>query len=90
MARWAYRLYLGDVFHDESRSFEERRDEMVRRIRASRFFPLTGIADVADELADTEDEDDWDGPWSTFYDLADHHRIWVVTWEESRAAGGDS
>lgn len=80
---WNHRLDLRDVFHDESRSFEEKRDEIVRRIRAASWFRTSDrslfLDDIVDELADAQDGGEWDGPWDEFYDYADRERIWVAT-----------
>ncbi len=79
--RWKHRLNLGDVFHDESRTFEQRRDEIVRRIKAARWYDENDntLWYIVDQLADTEDPDDFDDPWSDFYDWADAERVWVDT-----------
>lgn len=36
--RWNYKLALGDVFRAEHLTFEQRRNEIVHRIRTSRFY----------------------------------------------------
>lgn len=81
--RWDHRLQLGDVFHNEDMPFEQRRDEIVRRIKAARFYRTDdrslSLDDIVDELADAEDYDEFDDAWDSFYDYADVHRIWVET-----------
>ena len=79
MNRWIHRLDVGDVFHNDDLTFPEKRDEMVRRIRA---LPIisTRLSDIADNLAAAETPDEWDDPWDDFYDYADERRIWVATW----------
>jgi len=81
MNRWIHTLFLGDVFHDESRTFEQRRDEIVRRIKASRWYDEDDwrAEQIVEDLAETVDADDFDGPWSDFYDWADASRVWVET-----------
>ena len=62
-------------------SFAERRAEVVRRIKASRFwdaddYDLEGI--VAD-LQDSEETHGFDAAWDEFYNWADENRVWVQT-----------
>jgi hypothetical protein len=84
MARWDYRLRLGDVFHNEDVSFEQRRDEIAKRIKASRFYDADDytLVVVVDGLAESDSVVEFDGWWSEFYDWADANRVWVVTWNE--------
>lgn len=76
--RWQKRLDLSDVFHKDELEWSDRRDEMVRRVRALDPYD-TDLQDIADELADTADGDEWDNPWDDFYDWADDNAVWVVT-----------
>lgn len=79
--RWNHRLHLGDIFHDETRTFEQRRDEIVRRIKAAPFYDEDDLTlwSLVDELADTLDGDDFDDAWGLFYDWCDGERVWVET-----------
>jgi hypothetical protein len=79
MPRWSYELNVSDVFHNDALTLTEKRDKIVARIRRASWSALTGVEDVVDELADVETVRDFDDAWSTFYDVADHHRVWVVT-----------
>lgn len=78
---WNYKLQLGDLFHNDDMRFEQRRDAIVARIKASRFYDADDLVldDILYELAGAQEPDDFDGPWSWFYDYADMHRIWVET-----------
>jgi hypothetical protein len=79
MSRWRKKLDVSDVFRGDA-PFAERRDEMVRRVRALDPHDNDGeLQDIADELADAQDGDEWDGPWDLFYDWADATGVWVVT-----------
>lgn len=84
--RWDHRLNLADVFHNDDLTFEAKRDEIVHRIKAARFYRDDDwtLWSVVDELADTTDTDDFDNVWDAFYDWADAHRVWVETFR-SRA-----
>jgi hypothetical protein len=76
---WRRKLDLSDVFRGDA-PFPERRDKMVRRIRALDPADNDGeLQSIADELGDARDGDEWDGPWDMFYDWADSNRVWVVT-----------
>lgn len=78
---WTHRLNLADVFNDENRTFEQRRDEIARRIKAAPFYNTSNyeLVDIVEELGDSLDVDEFDGAWDRFYDYADTHRIWVAT-----------
>lgn len=75
--RWAKRLDVSDAFRSDA-PWADRRDEMVRRVRALNSYD-TDLQDIADELAEAADGDEWDAPWDDFYDWADDHSVWVVT-----------
>ena len=80
---WAHKINLADVFHNEDMSFEAKRDAIVARIRASAWFKgydeCGDLSQFVEELADTEDGDEFDGPWSEIYDIADYDRVWIAT-----------
>ena len=86
--RWGHRLNLGDVFHDDDLTFEAKRDEIVCRIKAARWYDEddTTLWSLVDELADTEHIDEFDVVWDHLYDWFDAERVWVVTWPESARA----
>lgn len=79
--RWTHKLALGDVFHATEMDFTERRDAIVRRIKEARFYDADDwtLERIVEELAETEDPDDFDGPWDDFYDWADTNQVWVQT-----------
>lgn len=78
---WRYTLKLVDVFHDDDMPFEEKRDEIVRRIKAAKFYDPAGweLGDVMDGLEQAEDVGEFDEAWADFYDWADRERVWVET-----------
>lgn len=80
---WEHKINLADVFHNDSLTFEERRDAIVRRIRETAWFKGYGEFDslpqLVEELADTENASEFDGPWEWIYDIADADRVWIAT-----------
>lgn len=78
---WDRRIDLSDVFHNEEMTFEQRRNAIVARLRASAWLKgrADGLTDLVDELADTADGDEFDGPWDEIYDYADVERVWIAT-----------
>ena len=81
MSSWRFHLNLSDVFHNDELSFEQTRDEIVRRIKAANFYSEDDaqLAETVDELAETDDVSYFDFVWGAFYDWADSKRVWVVT-----------
>lgn len=84
MTEWTYRLDLKNVFHDESLTFVERRDEIVKRIRTSDFYDAEAGDDldldsIVDWLSNAEDVAAFDEFWTDFYDWCDDNRVWVGT-----------
>lgn len=80
---WAHRIDVSDVFHNESMTFEEIRDAVVARLRASLWLAgrdeFDPVVEVVDNLADAEDTAEFDGWWDDLYDAADMYRVWIRT-----------
>ena len=78
---WEHNLLIADVFHDEARSFEERRDLIVKRILASRFWDAEDedLVTIVEDLGKAPDEDRFDEFWDEFYNWCDEHAVWVAT-----------
>jgi hypothetical protein len=80
---WDERVNLRDVFHNEAMTFEERRDVIVARLRRSRWVrgmdEYDAVPQLLEELAETSDGDEFDGPWDEIYDYADADRVWIGT-----------
>jgi hypothetical protein len=78
---WHYTLKLGDIFHDDAMPFEQKRDEIVRRIKATTFWNPDNfeLSDVMEGLEQADDVPEFDEAWADFYDYADRERIWVET-----------
>lgn len=85
MPEWKYTIDVASVFHSETLSFEERRDAVASTLRGSSWVrSKTGPYDnllpaLVDELADTEDVDEFDSVWGAVYDEADTDRAWIKT-----------
>ena len=87
---WRHTLELGDVFHNDDLTFEQKRAEIVRRIKEAPFYDPTDwdLDDVVTSLEENEDADEFDLTWDRFYDWCDSgKRVWVQTWPNS---GGES
>ncbi|WP_329521081.1 hypothetical protein [Spirillospora sp. NBC_01491] len=83
---WDRKINLADVFHNEAMTFEQRRDAIVRTLRASRWVKehseqdaFGGLVEVVDNLAAAEDIGEFDGWLDELYDHADNDRVWINT-----------
>lgn len=80
---WEHTIDLSDVFHNDQLTFEQRRDEIVRRLRAHRWVAdrdeFDDLVEIVDNLADAADTEEFDGWWSDLYDHADYDRVWIET-----------
>lgn len=82
MAHWEYRIDLGDIFRNDKMPFRSKRNEIVKRLRASRWFrerEHQGIGDVVDELSRVTTVAEFDEVWNEVYDVADYDRAWIDT-----------
>lgn len=79
---WAYTIRLGNLFHDDALSFEEKRDGFVRIIKASSWYKsfdeLGELYDLIDEIAHAEDVEHFDAVLRAVYDEADYDRAWIT------------
>ena len=89
---WDRRINVGDIFHNDDLTFEQSRDRIAARIKGSTWYTAEGedseLWALVDELADTEDTDEFDAVWNGIYDLADFHRVWIDTFQ--KPAGGSA
>jgi hypothetical protein len=80
---WDKQIDLRGVFHNDSMSFEERRDAVVRRLRASVWLAgrdeFDRLVEIVDNLAAAEDTAEFAGWWDELYDDADCDRVWITT-----------
>ena len=82
---WDRRIDLSDVFHNDRMTFEERRDAIVRRLKANPWYTTAdqiefdGVYDVVNELGDAANTEEFDGWWDELYDLADTDRVNIRT-----------
>lgn len=82
MALWNYTLHLSDIWNDDEMLFQSKRDEIVRRIKTSRFYDLEWTRELEDAVECLQDScgpGEWDYAFEMFYDYADTHRVWVDT-----------
>lgn len=77
---WDRSIRLGDVFHNDALTFEQSRDEIVARVRATQWCEDSDVVrDLLDELADCADTVEFDAVWDAVYDEADIDRVWIDT-----------
>ena len=80
---WDRKINLSGVFHNTDMSFEERRDAIVRILRASTWIKgldeFDNAMEALDGLADAEDTEEFDGWFDELYDCADADRVWITT-----------
>ena len=86
MANWKHRLQLGDIFHSDEIPFEQKRDEIVKRIKAAKWFDANDftLEEIVEGIHQSPDTEEFDGWWDEFYDWADRNRVWVDIWTEAR------
>ena len=80
---WNRKIKLGDVFHNEDMTFEQRRDSIVSRVRASCWLigrdEFDDLVLLVEDLATAEDAREFDEMWDAIYDIADYDRVWIET-----------
>ncbi len=81
MPTWTLTINVADVFHNDDLTFEQIRDTVVQRIRASGWIGEDDhtLGDLVDELGDAADTDEFDAVWDVLYDHADADRVWIAT-----------
>jgi len=80
MPKWSKTIDLKQVFHNDEMTFVERRDAIVRIIRASGWPDANfDVADLLFALARTENVKAFDEVWQWIYDEADTERVWLAT-----------
>lgn len=83
MANWVETIYLSDIWKNERLTFEERRDRIVERIKASRWYRnrddagFDDLGELIQDLSDAPDQTEFDEFWGVLYDQADYDRIWI-------------
>ncbi|MEV0830853.1 hypothetical protein [Nonomuraea rubra] len=78
---WDRTIRIGHVWRNENMTFTERRDAVVRILRASPWVKdrdeFDQLVEVVDNLAEAEDAEEFDGWWDELYDHADGDRVWI-------------
>lgn len=84
MRKWEHKLDVSNVFHNEDLTFEEIRDAVVRRIKASSFYKAAKesmeFEDIVEELGEAETVGQFDFIWNAIYDYADMYDCWISTY----------
>jgi len=80
---WQQEIDLSDIFHNDTLSFEARRDNIAKRIRLSQWFKskddFDDLPPIVEELEETPDSDAFDEVWNAVYDEADADKVWIRT-----------
>jgi hypothetical protein len=80
---WDRKISLAGIFHNPDLTFEQRRGAIVEVLRASTWLKEYDEGDdlpqFVDELAGTEDVDQFDAVFDAIYDVADADRVWIGT-----------
>jgi hypothetical protein len=80
---WNRKVSLVGVFHDSDLTFEQRRDAIAGIFQGSAWLKEYGEGDdlpqFVEELAGTEDADEFDAVFDAIYDVADADRVWIAT-----------
>lgn len=80
---WDRTVNLSGVFHNEEMTFAERRDAIVRRLRASGWLDdrdeFDELVEAVEGLEQAEDAEEFDSWWDEVYDHADADRVWIQT-----------
>jgi hypothetical protein len=82
---WGGSIDVSDVFHNDALTFEQRRDAIAKRLKVSPWYvnadvaEFDGVHDVVNDLADSEDQEEFNGWWDELYDLADIDRVHIRT-----------
>jgi len=80
---WAYTVDVSAVFHNDDLDFVARRDRIAEILRRSKWFTdedeSSELHEIVDNIADSEDVDEFDNWWECLYDCADYARAWIKT-----------
>lgn len=75
---WDKTVHLGDVWRDETLTYEQRRDVIVARLNASGW-PAEDILveRLVLDISETIDKEEFDDCWGELLDRADLARVWI-------------
>lgn len=81
--RWPYTIYLKDVWKNPELTYEQQRDKIVERFRASDWIKAEGsdggpLDRLVDDLAEAYNTSEFDDVWREIYDYAGYERTcWI-------------
>lgn len=82
MPTWKYTINIADVWKNPGLTLDQRRDAIVRRLRASKWLRdrgvCSGLHDAVDELAGVGSAAEFDEVWSYIYGQANADRAWIA------------
>lgn len=80
---WAITVRFTGLFHNPELTFEQFRDAVVARIKASRWDKITEDAHELErliiDLGTAADVKEFDEYWDELYDLSGTDRVWIIT-----------
>lgn len=78
---WDRKVNITGILHNEELTFEQRRDALVGVLQASTWVKQCDEDDdlpqLVEELAGTEDTEEFNAVWDAIYDVADADRVWI-------------
>lgn len=82
MNRWSYKVKVGDLFHNDDLTIEQKAQAIAERLRKGRWMDADCFGELdglLDELSDVTGAATFDAVWDAIYDWADIHRLWIDT-----------
>lgn len=79
---WAHRVNVADIWNDDDLAFEQKRDGIAARLKASSWLKgrdeFDAVVIAVEGLEQAEDYDEFNGWWDELYDHADFDRVWIA------------
>lgn len=83
MTNWQHTIKLTGIIHNDELTFIEKRDAIVKKLKASSWYRRSDeddeLRETVEELSETTTIFDFDLVWSAIYDMADADKVWIAT-----------
>lgn len=90
MVHWQCKLNVKDLFHNEGLTVEQKAQQISERLLGKieewrgngslQDYECDDIRDLAIDLKDAKDAEEFDDIWEGIYEWADYgHRLWIAT-----------
>lgn len=77
---WSRRIDVKSVWNDEDLEGPDKFKAVAAIVKASGWSQESEyVAEIVDNLADAEDDDEFNNWWDALYDEADRDRVWIGT-----------